>query len=75
MTDWKENLREIFEPGVEVVAYRTAEEYLEQVVYYLEHDREREAIARCGRKRTLREHTVFHRMREMPQTLEKGCGA
>jgi len=28
-----------------------------------------------GMFQALREQTVFHRMREMLQTLEKGCGA
>lgn len=31
----------------------------------LEHDKEREATARAGQQRTLREHTYYHRMQEL----------
>jgi len=71
VTDWKENLREMFEPGKEVVAYRTAEECIEQIRYYLEHEAERNAIARRGQDRTLRDHTFHNRMRELTRVLEK----
>jgi len=57
LTDWKENLGEMFDPGKEVVAYRTPEECAELIRYYLAHDDERQAIARAGQGRTLREHT------------------
>jgi len=40
-----------------VVAYRSAEECLELIQYYLDHPHEREAIARAGRAHTLRAHT------------------
>ena len=65
ITDWKENLDEMFEPGKEVVAYRSPEECAELIQYYLEHDDEREAIARAGQQRTLREHTYYRRMQEL----------
>ena len=64
VTDWKENLHEMFEPGKEVVAYRTPEECLDLVKYYLDHDNESEAIAHAGQERTLREHTYYQRMQE-----------
>jgi len=65
ITDWKENLHELFEPGKEVVAYRSPEECAELIQYYLEHDDERQTIACAGQKRTLREHTYYHRMLEL----------
>jgi hypothetical protein len=65
ITDWKENLHELFEPGKEVIAYRTPEECGELIQYYLEHEVEREAIARAGQERTLREHTYYQRMQEL----------
>lgn len=71
ITDWKENLHEMFEPGKEVVAYRTPEECAELVQYYLEHNDEREAIARAGQERTLREHTYYRRMQELVDILER----
>lgn len=65
VTDWKENLHDMFEIGKEVVAYRSHEECKDLIRYYLEHDQEREAIAACGQQRTLREHTYHQRMQEL----------
>lgn len=70
LTDWKEDLHEIFEPGKEVVTYRSPEECLELVRYYLEHDDEREAIARAGQARTLSEHTFENRMKELMSIVD-----
>ena len=71
VTDWKKNLHEMFEPGKEVVAYHSAEECAEMVQYYLEHAEEREAIARAGQQRTLRDHTYYQRMQEFAGIVQK----
>lgn len=70
VTDMKDNLPQLFEPGKEVVAYSSAEDCVEQVRYLLEHEEEREAIAKAGQKRTLREHTWFCRMQDLVDILE-----
>lgn len=67
ITDWKVNLHEMFELGKEVVTYRTPEECAELIQYYLNHDDEREAIARAGQRRTLRDHTFAQRIKELEQ--------
>ncbi|MGB9890336.1 MAG: CgeB family protein [Anaerolineae bacterium] len=54
-------LDELFEIGREIVAYRDDVELLDKVAYYLAHEEEREAIARAGQRRTIREHTYTHR--------------
>jgi len=71
ITDWKVNLHEMFEPGKEVIAYRSAEECAELIQYYLEHDDERKAIARAGQQRTLGEHTYYHRVQELVEIVGK----
>lgn len=71
ITDWKENLHQMFEPGKEVIAYRTPEECAELIQYYLTHDNEREAIAKAGQQRTLREHTYYQRMQELVDIVRK----
>ena len=71
VTDWKENLHEIFEPGREVIAYRTPEECVEMVGYYLQHEKERAAIAAAGQARTLRDHTYRGRMEQLTAILER----
>ena len=70
ITDWKENLHEMFELEKEVVAFRSPEECVELVRYYLEHDDERETIARAGQKRTLTQHTYRQRMEELITILQ-----
>lgn len=71
VTDWKENLSEMFEVGKEVVAYRTPQECAEVLAYYLEHDGERRAVALAGQERTLREHTYPRRMQELVNIVRK----
>jgi spore maturation protein CgeB len=71
ITDWKKNLHEMFEPGKEVVCYRTREECTEIVQYYLEHSEEREAIARAGQQRTLRDHTYYQRMQSLIEIVSR----
>ena len=71
VTDWKPNLHEIFEPGKEVIAYRSHQECVEMIEYYLSHEHERQSIARAGQERTLTEHTYYHRMQELIGILSK----
>jgi hypothetical protein len=61
LTDSKENLRDLFEPDAEAVAYRDAEECVEKVKYLLGHESRRRDIAAAGQRRTLREHTFASR--------------
>lgn len=71
LTDWKANLGDMFTSGREVLAYRNTEECVQLIERYLQHDAEREAIARAGQARTLREHTYYHRMQEFIGILGK----
>jgi len=71
ITDWKKNLNEMFEPGKEVVAYRTPDECLEMIQYYLEHEDQRQAIASAGQRRTLRDHTYRQRMEQLESIAKK----
>lgn len=71
VTDWKENLREMFEPDREVVAYRTTEDCVEQIDRYLRDAGAREEMARRGQERTLREHTFANRMQELVGIIER----
>lgn len=69
LTDWKENLREMFEPGKEVATYRGPEECIEAVSYYLEHEDARASIAHAGQQRTLRDHSYTQRMEEFVELV------
>jgi ubiquinone/menaquinone biosynthesis C-methylase UbiE len=71
ITDYKDNLHELFEIGTEVVAYRSAGECAELINYYLAHPAEAEAIAQAGQRRTLREHSYAQRMAKTAELLER----
>jgi len=71
MTDYKDNLNDLFEIGKEVVAYRSPEECAALIKYYLAHPGEAETIARAGQERTLRDHTYAGRMARVAEILER----
>jgi len=58
-------LDELFEYGKEIVTYKTTEEAMEKIQYYLDHEKEREEIAARGRARTDRDHSYKQRLDEM----------
>jgi len=61
VTDWKPNIRELFEPDAEVVTYRNAAECIEKTKWLLDHPAECKRIAEAGARRTLTQHTFAHR--------------
>ena len=71
LTDWKDNLTELFEPDREVVTYKSADEVVEKVRYLLDHERERSAIATAGHRRALRDHTASQRARIFAEIIRK----
>jgi ubiquinone/menaquinone biosynthesis C-methylase UbiE len=71
ITDYKDNLEELFEIGKEVVAYRSPEECAALIKYYLDRPVEAQQIARAGQARTLREHSYQNRMAQTAEFVER----
>lgn len=71
ITDYKDNLDELFKVGQEVVAYRSPEECAALVRYYQSNPEEARQIARAGQARTLRDHTYGHRMKQTAELLAR----
>ncbi len=69
VTDWKENLNDFFKIDKEVVAYKSIDECIEKVKYLLGHDSERQAIARAGQERTLRDYNLEKRFSKFAEFL------
>ena len=69
VTEAKENLHELFEPGRELVTYMSLEECVEKIRFLLAHENERAAIGQAGQDRTLRDHTFAIRMGELREIL------
>lgn len=70
LTDWKSNLGELFEDGVEVVSYKSADECIEKVDYLLANEDARRAIATAGQRRTLRDHSFDNRAVQLDQIIQ-----
>jgi spore maturation protein CgeB len=71
ITDWKENISDLFEPEKEILTYKSAEECAEKVKYLLENEDERKTIAAAGQKRTLSEHTFENRATRINEIIRK----
>jgi len=74
LTDAKDNLGDLFEPGREVIAYHSAEQCVDLARYYLEHDGERQRIAAAGQARCLRDHSYRRRMTQLSALLQRHFG-
>lgn len=65
ITDYREEIKDYFVIGEEVVCYRDIQEMKGLIKYYLQHPEERIRIAEAGYQRVLKEHTYVHRMRRL----------
>lgn len=57
LTDWKENIAEIFDVDKEVVTYQCVEEAIDKSKFLIKHDNIRQKIALAGQYKTLSEYT------------------
>jgi spore maturation protein CgeB len=71
LTDRKDNLKDIFEPGRELETYADPEEAVAKVLALLRNPEWREEIAAAGTARTLREHTYQARMSELLEIVNR----
>lgn len=62
ITDWREQMENLFEPGKEVICYNNPEEAAELISRYLASPAERAAVSRAARKRIMAEHLYEHRI-------------
>lgn len=69
LTDWKENLSELFAPDEEILTYDSAEECAEKVKYILDREPLRRQIAEAGQRRTLREHNFENRAARIDEII------
>lgn len=65
LTDWKDELSELFEIDNELAIYRSIDEMNEMISFYQSNPAMREKIIDKARQRVLNEHLVIHRMQEM----------
>jgi spore maturation protein CgeB len=58
LTEQSENINELFQPGKEILTYRSNEELLEIIHDMFNRKEEIEQIAKAGQNRTLQHHTL-----------------
>lgn len=61
---------ELFEEDKEIVMFRSPEELLEKVDYYLAHDKERREIARAGYNKVISCYTYEKKLKELLEWVE-----
>jgi len=65
LTKDADDLRDRYKDGKEIVIFRDTKDLIEKIRYYLDHDKEREAIAMAGYNRTIKDHTYEKRFNEI----------
>jgi spore maturation protein CgeB len=65
ISNYQEEIAELFTPGEEIVMYSSIEELCDLVAYYLDHDREREEIARAGYEKLRNNYTYEITMQQL----------
>ena len=65
VTDWKENMGELFVSDKEVVTYKSKDECAEKIKWLLDNKKEAREIGMAGMARTLKDHTVQQRVAQI----------
>jgi len=65
LTDWKESLADLFDEKLELAVYRSKEEMLDKISYFLNHEEERRQITARAAERIQKEHLLPKRIQEM----------
>lgn len=71
VTNDKHDLHKLFVDGRDLVIFRDTQDLLEVCAYYLEHQVERQAIARQGQLTLAEHHTFVQRMIDMFSTVQR----
>jgi spore maturation protein CgeB len=70
VTDFKDNLKDIFEVDKEIVTYNSVDDCVEKVTWLLKNPMEIKKIAKAGQERVLRDHTVERRSTEINELFK-----
>ncbi len=65
LSNFQADFLDCFVPGEDFAYYESREDLLQKVAYYLEHEEERQMIAKNGHDKVAAGHTYRHRIREM----------
>ncbi|MEA1971875.1 MAG: glycosyltransferase, partial [Candidatus Cloacimonadota bacterium] len=71
LTDYQEQLEEIFEVGKDIICFNDIEEIPDLVKYYLKNPAKRNEIAMRGYQKIIDSHTYIHRLTKLIQVVKK----
>jgi len=74
LTEDFDNLEEYFIAGVEVETYSDSAEAIRKIYYYLEHEEERETIAKRGKERCWRDHSMAVQVEKLDSIIRSRLG-
>jgi spore maturation protein CgeB len=69
LTDWKENINEIFIPDEEVIVFKDQNEALKKAAYYLRNEKEAKEISMNGQKRTISNYSAEKRIEQFIRVI------
>ncbi len=75
LTEYVPGIENYFDIDKEIVCFHNADEMMDKITYYLNHEKERRAIAQAGWERANREYTPFHMMSRIFGEIEKDITA
>lgn len=71
LTEYHPTLERHFKLGTEIETYKSNEELIEKIKFYLVHEKEREEIAKRGQQRCLKDHGMEVRAEEFSEILKE----
>lgn len=72
LTNYQEDMLRYFKPDKDFVYYESRQDLMDKIGYYLEHEDEREAIAKNGFEKVRAEHDLQQRLEEILDIVESG---
>ncbi|UJB67905.1 glycosyltransferase [Acaryochloris sp. 'Moss Beach'] len=71
LTEDAPNIKELFEPNVEIVTYTSTSHLIDKITYYIKHPKECSEIAQAGQQKTLSAHNTVCRAHEVLAIFDK----
>jgi hypothetical protein len=75
LTDQNARKPDLFRPGIEVETFANRRELHEKILYFLAHEKEREAIAVAGQKKCLENYSLAHSAKKLEGIAFRGLEA
>jgi spore maturation protein CgeB len=71
LTDWKEDINELYDPDYEIITYKSIPECIEKAKWLLDNPTKCIEIGKAGQKRTLKDHTYKERCIQLDCIIKK----